>query len=95
MRNTNLLAISSGSLIYYALCPAAEFKVGDVVTAPSFASPGVVVDIAADPDGECVRMISRLDCIHMNVSLAVRIEGRSRAARAEEDMKNNASCDNT
>lgn len=69
MKNTHLLAISSGSLIYYALCPAAEFKVGDVVNAPSFAAPGVVVDIAADPNGECVRMISRLDCIHLDVSL--------------------------
>ena len=95
MRNTNLLAISSGSLIYYALCPAAEFKVGDVVTAPSFASPGVVVDIAADPDGECVRMISRLDCIHMNVTHAVCTKGRFSDIWTEEDMKNNATCDNT
>ena len=94
MRNTNLLAISSGSLIYYALCPAFEFKIGDVVTAPSFAAPGVVVDIAADPDGECVRMISRLDCIHMNVSLARPLVGRVRGARSEEDVKNEAACNN-
>ena len=94
MRNTNLLAISSGSLIYYALCPAAEFKIGDVVTAPSFAAPGVVVDIDADPDGECVRMISRLDCIHMDVSLAVRIEGRARNILARGDMHSDAPCNN-
>lgn len=72
MRNTNLLAISSGSLIYYALCDAGEFKIGDVVTSPSFTAPGVVVDIATDHDGECVRMISRLDCIHLNISLIAR-----------------------
>ena len=87
MRNTNLLAISSGSLIYYALCKAAEFKVGDVVIAPSFAAPGVVVDVAADPDGECVRMISRLDCIHMDVSPAIRVVGRARENLVREDMK--------
>ena len=71
---SQLLAISCGSLIYYALCPVDKFKIGDIVNSPSFAAPGIVVDIALDRDGECVRMISRLDCIHMNVELVDRGE---------------------
>ena len=73
MQNTHhLMAFVVGSTVNYAICKANEFLAGDIVKTAPGAIPGVVVDVALDYSGDCLRMISRAHAIHTNLILVER-----------------------
>ena len=68
MENTHqLIAFIIGSTVNYALCRADAFHVGDIVKTSPGALPGVVVDVAYDDSGECLRMVSRAHGIYTDL----------------------------
>ena len=73
MENTHhLLAFIIGSTVGYALCRAEKFHVGDIVKTSPGATPGVVVEVAYDASGDCLRMISRAHAIYTDLILVER-----------------------
>lgn len=73
MQNAHhILAFMIGTTVNYALCKANEFQTGDIVKTAPGALPGVVVDVALDYSGDCLRMISRAHAIYTNLILVER-----------------------
>lgn len=73
MQNAHiLLAFIIGSTVNYALCKTEEYHIGDIVKTAPGAMPGVVVDVAYDYSGDCLRLISRVHAIHTNLILVER-----------------------